>query len=161
MKTFWPLALIVVTLNLYACENVDEAELANGDAPMAEASAEAPCNSLTGSWELVSIALDAPARSGEFETDPNYQEAPTLKILNDTHWMFIRQSSDQFIHAQGGRYRLDHDSGKYTEIVEYSALPSNIGRSFTFDCHLEGDTIWHHVGGLGDSRYNEIWRRVD
>lgn len=161
MKTLLSLILVAVALSLCACEEADDvtpaadAATANGDP------AESPCNDLTGSWELVSIASDAPALTGEFETDPNYEESPTLKILNDTHWMFIRQSSDRFIHAQGGRYRLDPASGTYTEVVEYSALPNNIGREFTFDCHLEGDSIWHHVGGLGDSRYDETWRRVE
>lgn len=118
-----------------------------------------PCPSVVGSWELISIADSSPALSGEFESDPLYQEAPTLKILNETHWMFIRQTATSIIHAQGGRYAHD-PAGRYTEYVEYSALPQNIGQEFEFECRLEGDSLWHHVGGQGDSRYNELWRRV-
>ena len=117
------------------------------------------CTSLVGSWELVSIQESAKALSGEFESDPDYQEAPTLKILNETHWMFIRQAADVFVHAQGGRYSLE-PGGFYTEHVEYSAIPQNVGASFGFECRLEGDTLWHHVGGQGDSRYDERWRRI-
>ena len=117
------------------------------------------CPSVAGSWELVEIRETAQALSGEFESDPEYQEAPTLKVLNETHWMFIRQSAESFIHAQGGRYTLD-SLGKYTEHVGYSAIPQNIDQSFTFNCIMEGDSIWHHQGGQGDMRYDEIWRRV-
>jgi hypothetical protein len=158
-KRFWTACLVLV---LAGCAAPDDGAVLEEEAATAEAVAagngDDPCPSLVGSWELVSIASDAPALSQEFDTDPNYQEAPTLKVLNETHWMFIRQSSDQFIHAQGGRYDLN--DGQYTETVEYSALPDNIGKSFAFECRLEGDSLWHHVGGLGDNRYNEVWRRV-
>lgn len=117
------------------------------------------CPSLIGSWELVSIDDASPALTQEYELDPNYQEAPTLKILNDTHWMFIRQSAERFIYAQGGHYSLDN--GIYTEIVEYSMVPQNVGNSYQFECRIEGDSLWHHIGGLGDNRYNEVWRRVE
>ncbi len=120
---------------------------------------EDPCPSVVGSWELIEIRDNALALSGDFESDPNYQEAPTLKILNDTHWMFIRQSANQFVHSQGGRYSLE-PGGFYTEYVEYSAIEENVGQSFAFECRLEGDSLWHHVGGQGDTRYDEIWRRV-
>lgn len=147
---FLPTLFLLFTLS--ACtEASNGTEDGAGSMPLNDG----PCPSLEGSWELVSIASDAPA----FDLEEDYEEAPTLKILNKTHWMFIRQSSDRFIHSQGGRYTLE--DSVYTEIVEYSALPSNIGRSYEFTCRVEGDSIWHHVGGLGDNRYNEIWRRVD
>jgi hypothetical protein len=160
-------ALIVLQLFvLSACQvPANEAEEASGSAAVRAASgteavtAENPCPSLVGSWALETIEESSPALTESFESDPNYQIAPTLKILNDTHWMFIRQSADQLIFAQGGRYSLDN--GKYKETVEYSAIPENVGISFEFECELEGDSLWPHVGGLGDSRYNEVWRRVD
>ncbi|GIV62340.1 MAG: hypothetical protein KatS3mg044_1206 [Rhodothermaceae bacterium] len=145
-RLFLPLCLV-----LCACGGQSSPEATAGEE-------EDPCPSLAGSWELVSIEDDAPALTGAYETDPNYQEAPTLKILNDTHWMFIRQSADNFIHAQGGRYTLQN--GIYTEVVEYSAIPGNVGLSFVFECRLEGDSLWYHTGGLGDHRYQEVWRRV-
>ena len=117
------------------------------------------CPNLSGTWELVEIRESAGALSGEFESDPEYREAPTLKVLNSTHWMFIRQTADVFVHAQGGRYTLD-SLGQYTEYVEYSAIPQNVGQAFEFSCSLEGDSLWHHLGGQGDARYDEVWRRV-
>ncbi|MDE2826500.1 MAG: hypothetical protein OXL40_04200 [Bacteroidota bacterium] len=73
------------------------------------------CPNLVGSWELVEIRESAGALSGEFESDPDYQEAPTLKVVNSTHWMFIRQTAGSFVHAQGGRYTLD-SLGQYTDV---------------------------------------------
>ena len=117
------------------------------------------CSNVHGSWELIEIRETSEALSGEFESDPNYGFSPTLKLLNDTHWMFIRQAAQSYVHAQGGRYTLD-SMGQYTEHVSYSAIPQNIGQSFTFDCRIIGDSLWHHIGGQGDTRYDEIWRRV-
>lgn len=149
---------LLVFLIVSACGDTSSGE---GDAADMEAAAmDDVCPSLVGSWELISIADDSPALTGEFESDPNYQEAPTLKVLNNTHWMFIRQSSESFIHAQGGRYTLE-SGGFYTEYVDYSAIPGNVGKSFSFECRLEGDSLWHHHGGQGDTRYREVWRRVD
>ena len=161
MKSLPVFALtLFVVLFLNACSDASEG---NGggmaETAMVGKTVEGPCPSLLGSWELVSIAETAPALAGSFESDPDYQQAPTLKVLNETHWMFIRQSADQFVHSQGGRYSLEA-GGFYTEYVEYSAIPENVGQSFQFECQLEGDSLWHHKGGQGDARYDEVWRRV-
>lgn len=151
-----PVALaMALLLLLAACGGAESDEEMATDAQ----AMEDLCPSVAGSWELIDIRDNALALSGDFESDPDYQEAPTLKILNDTHWMFIRQSADQFVHSQGGRYSLEA-GGFYTEYVEYSAIAENVGQSFAFECRLEGDSLWHHVGGQGDTRYDEIWRRV-
>ena len=145
----------LIVLAVVGCtETTEEVEVAGSEEAMSD-----PCPDLMGSWELMQIQESALALSGEFESDPDYQQAPTLKILNDTHWMFIRQSAQQFVHAQGGRYTLE-SGGFYTEHVEYSAIPENVGQSFSFECTLEGDSLWHHVGGQGDARYDEVWKRI-
>ena len=161
MKTLTIFALaLVLILSLNACGDASEGEAGASVGTMAATkTVEGPCPRLVGSWELVSIAETALALTGEFESDPDYQQAPTLKVLNETHWMFIRQSAEAFVHSQGGRYSLQ-PGGFYTEYVEYSAIPENVGQSFQFECRLEGDSLWHHVGGQGDARYNEVWRRV-
>ena len=162
MKTPTVFALaFLVLFSLSACGDSTDGDGAGAAPAETEATSATgdPCPSLVGSWELVSIAETALALTGDFESDPDYQESPTLKVLNDTHWMFIRQSADQFVHAQGGRYALEA-GGFYTELVEYSAIPENVGQEFRFECRLEGDSLWHHVGGQGDARYDELWRRV-
>ena len=151
--------LIFMTATAFGCADAPEETAMDTDSADAAEEGGSVCPSLVGSWELVQINETAGALTGEFESDPNYQEAPTLKILNETHWMFIRQSADEFVHAQGGRYSLD-PGGFYTEVVEYSAIPENVGKQFMFECELEGDSIWHHVGGVSDNRYDEVWHRV-
>ncbi len=161
MKTIGHAVLTTALLAMIAlgcAENAEDAALDGEDAEAATGGGDI-CPSLVGSWELVRINESAAALSGEFESDPDYQSAPTLKILNETHWMFIRQSADEFVHAQGGTYFLE-PGGFYTEVVKYSAIPQNVGEQFMFECEIVGDSIWHHVGGVQDSRYDEVWRRV-
>lgn len=112
------------------------------------------CTDLNGSWEMISMTVTTP--DSVYTQDES--EVPTLKILNDTHWMFIRQSAQEFVFAQGGTYRLE--DGVYTEIVGYSAEPGNIGSEYVFECRLEGDSLWHHKGDLGSMFVDEVWRRV-
>lgn len=164
MNAFPTFALaFLVPLLAGACGNTPDGDVPQTAALVARTTDAPPddasCSDLVGTWELVSISDDSPALTGAFATDPNYQVAPTLKIINDTHWMFIRQSAERFIYAQGGRYARD-PSGVYKEHVEYSALPENVGQEFVFECHVEGDSLWHHIGGQGDSRYDELWRRI-
>ncbi len=152
-------ASVLFFMTAFGCADAPEGTaMENGEAEAANGG-DNVCPSLVGSWELVRINESAGALSGDFESDPNYHEAPTLKVLNETHWMFIRQSADEFVHAQGGRYTLGA-GGFYTEFVEYSAIPENVGAQFMFECAIVGDSIWHHVGGVSDSRYDEMWRRV-
>ncbi len=160
MKTPTVFALVFLVFFAFsACEESTDGDSAGATPGEPAAENAGPCPSLVGSWELVSIAETSLALSGEFESDPDYQEAPTLKILNETHWMFIRQSADKFVHSQGGRYSLEA-GGFYTEYVEFSAIPENVGQEFRFECQVEGDSLWHHRGGQGDTRYDETWRRV-
>jgi hypothetical protein len=115
---------------------------------------EGYCDNLNGSWEMISMNVTTADSSYTQGAD----EAPTLKILNDTHWMFIRQSAERFVFAQGGPFRLEE--GKYYEEVGYSAEPGNVGNVYTFECRLEGDSLWHHKGDLGGIVVDETWRRV-
>lgn len=157
MKTITTRLLIVlVSLVLTSCgaEVEDTASPTDTtDGVEVAASAEPACD-LVGSWEMVSMQEITPDSVVEYDES----QRPTLKILNDTHWMFIRQSAAEFIFAQGGRYTLEGD--QYTEIVDYSAEPANIGARFEFTCRVEGDT-WYHMGGGGDTRWDEVWRRVE
>ena len=150
-------SVLLILLLIVGCAETDD----TADSAMDETgTVDELCPSVLGTWELVSIEETSSALSGEFESDPDYQEAPTLKVINETHWMFIRQAADRFVHAQGGRYSLE-PGGFYTEHVEYSAIPQNVDESFRFECRIEGDSLWHHVGGQGDARYDELWRRVN
>ncbi|MFK7847201.1 MAG: hypothetical protein AB8G77_18000 [Rhodothermales bacterium] len=124
--------------------------------PVAEAVSypEGYCHDLSGSWEMVSMTVT----TADSIYTQDQTEIPTLKVINDNHWMFIRQSADEFIFAQGGRYNLE--GGKYTEIVEYSAEPENINQEYVFECEIIDDS-WYHKGDLGSMFVDEIWQRVD
>lgn len=50
--------------------------------------------------------------------------------------------------------------GRYVETVEFSAIPQNIDQVFLFNDMIEGDSLWHHQGGQGDTHYDEVWRRI-
>ena len=132
-------------------------EYADSDTPPAAvadvAYPEGYCNDLSGSWEMVSMTVT----TADTIYTQDQSQIPTLKVINDTHWMFIRQSAEEFIFAQGGQYRLE--DGKYTEIVDYSAEPGNISKEYTFECELLDDS-WYHKGDLGNMFVDEVWQRV-
>lgn len=147
------LAFLICLLALLGCEadNLDQPSeaLAATDYP------EGFCYDLSGSWEMISMKVTTPDTS--YAVDQ--LEQPTLKVLNETHWMFIRQSAEEFVFAQGGPYKIE--DGAYTEIVGYSAEPGNIDQEYVFECRLEGDSLWHHRGDLGNMFVDEVWRRVE
>ena len=150
MKGYGITALLL--LLLLGCEYTDS------DIPPAAVAEETHpdgyCDDLSGSWEMVSMTVTT--------TDSIYTQdqtqIPTLKVLNGTHWMFIRQSAEEFIFAQGGQYRLE--DGVYTEIVDYSAEPGNISNEYVFECELIDDS-WYHRGDLGNMFVDEVWQRVE
>lgn len=144
----WIFLPLLVGVVLTGCE-YDPDTAAASDHP------EGYCDDLSGSWEMVSMTVT----TADTTYTQDESEIPTLKVLNDTHWMFIRQSADEFVFAQGGRYRLE--DGVYTEIVDYSAEPGNIGQEYVFECRLEGDSLWYHKGDLGSLAVDEVWRRVE
>lgn len=145
------LVLFTCTLCLFAgCEYYTEPP---ADATADSAMPEGYCDDLTGSWQMVSMTVTT--ADSIFTLDET--QTPTLKVLNESHWMFIRQSSDEFIFAQGGPYRLE--DGVYTEVVAYSAEPENINQEYVFECELIDDA-WYHKGDLGGMFVDEIWQRV-
>lgn len=138
-----PMLVLLVLITLNACKE-------EPDQP------PAACN-LEGSWELVSLKYTTPDTTGEAD----HTEIPTLKILNATHWMFVRHSTigEEFVIGGGGPYTLEGTT--YTEVVEYCTDPDNVGNIYTFECRVEGDTTWYHVGGIeGVALYDEVWHRV-
>ena len=115
---------------------------------------EGYCDDLSGSWQMTFRTVTTPdSIYTQAETD-----VPTLKVLNDTHWMFVRQTKDgDFVLARGGPYQLE--DGVYTEIVGYSSLKGNVGTEYTFECQLLDDS-WYHKGQVDDEVVDEIWERV-
>ncbi len=125
------LCLFCLSLLSFGCENS-----APEVPPVAEAITypEGYCHDLSGSWEMVSMTVT----TADSIYTQDQTEIPTLKVINDTHWMFIRQSADEFIFAQGGPYHLEN--GQYTEIVGYSAEPENINQEYVIESELIDDS---------------------
>ena len=117
------------------------------------------CQDLVGTWELMSSTGTPPILSEKFLRDSDIQGTLALLVMNKTHWVSFRESSGHYIGAQGGRYGLE-STGLYTEVVEYSAIPENVGQRHRFECLLEGDSLWHRIDIQSDTRYGEVWRRV-
>jgi len=104
-------------------------------------------NPLVGSWESLSLKLS----SEDTVMTRDRSDVNTLKILNGSHWMFIRQpaQNQEVVFAQGGTYEVDPENNTYTEHVEYSSNPENIGKSYDFIYKIEGDT-WYHISNYGN-----------
>ena len=115
------------------------------------AACQDPPNPLMGTWEMI---------------DAKYTDADTTitltteqtKILTATHFAFGRQQ-EEGAYAGGGPYLFDGTT--YTEIIDYHSNSELIGDTISFDCRIEGDSLWYHSGDLGTNFHlEEIWRRV-
>ena len=91
-----------------------------------------------------------------------------IKIINQTHFVWIEQDTSQEVSGfGGGKYTLDGD--KYTEHIEIFYDPRGIGKSFTFKMKVEGDTLIQSGTmpfkklGLADSDLEtyEVYKRID
>ncbi len=147
------LLMLSLTLILIGCEYTDSE--VTGEAVAETMTEEGFCNDLSGSWVMMYRTVTTP----DSIYTQKESDIPTLKILNDTHWMFVRQSNDdEFQMARGGPYKLEN--GVYTEIVGYSSVKGNVGTVYTFECQLIDDS-WYHKGQVGDEIVDEIWERVE
>lgn len=87
--------------------------------------------------------------------DPGFTQT---KILTAEHFSFGRQT-DSGPLSGGGHYSLDGST--YTETIDYHYNASHVGKALTFDARLEGDSIWHHSGQIGENYYiYEVWKRI-
>lgn len=119
---------------------------------MAPAAAGTP---LDGAWELVSATFSGPDRATSTVTPPQLR---SLKVLNDGRFSFITVRQDGTVaRSSAGRYSVSGNT--YTETIDLSNSPPDVGTTFTFEFRIVGDE-WHHRGGAGDRRFDEVWRRV-
>ena len=144
---------LLIAFLLIGCENSNSNTPSRAAAEMVNINGH--CGDLSGSWEMTYRTVTThDSIYTQDETD-----IPTLKVLNGTHWMFVRQKNNgEFVLARGGPYKLV--DGVYTEIVSYSSVPGNVGTVYTFECQLLDDS-WYHKGQVGDEVVDEIWQRVE
>jgi hypothetical protein len=119
------------------------------------APAAASGSPLDGAWELVSATFGGPDRATSTVTPPQIR---SLKVLNDGHFSFITVRQDgSVVRSSAGRYSVSGNT--YTETIDLSNAPGDVGTTFTFEFQVVGDE-WHHRGGKADRRFDEVWRRV-
>jgi hypothetical protein len=114
-----------------------------------------PPNPLIGAWELVSGFY-----VGENGATTNYEQATvkSLKVLSDKNFSFVTSTNGSFYAAGAGDYSIENDL--YTEIPSLASETAMIGRRYTFQFKLEGDTWANSRWQAGVLVELEVWRRV-
>ena len=113
---------------------------------------------LVGTWKIVE------AKQGG-ETLPAGPTDPIqYKYLTPTNFMVfeVAPTGAKTINwAHGGTYTVA--GGTYTESIQHGfGQPYSVvsGKSFAFQCTLEGNDTWHMAGDVAGTPIIETWRRV-
>ncbi|OJW15183.1 hypothetical protein [Mucilaginibacter sp. 44-25] len=99
-------------------------------------------SSMVGTWKLVSAITVTKGDSVKDYPVPNQE---MIKILNDTHFAFMRhdlskgKGKDATYTAGGGTY--DFKGDKYTEHLAYLNARDWEGKDFDFTVKFKGDTL--------------------
>ena len=99
---------------------------------------------LTGTWRLLSDSiLTGPDTA---VTDYSKAQQKMLKIINDSHFAFLRHdvnqgkdSANAVFSAGAGRYTLEGD--QYTEHLDFFILREWEGHTFKFTVSIRNDTL--------------------
>jgi len=97
---------------------------------------------LNGTWQLITGTTITKGVSAVTDYTKNQK---FLKIINDTHFVFIRhdlnvkKDSSNHFDAGGGSYTLKGD--KYTEHLDFYTDKNWEGKSFDFTVSLKNDTL--------------------
>jgi hypothetical protein len=122
-------------------------------------------NSITGTWELLS---ETKIENGDTVFKPASKDQRMLKIINSSHFAFLRHSLDpekdstDYV-AGGGTYSLA--GNVYTEHLQFFIQREWENHDFTFTIEIQNDTLIQQgqekVEGSGIDRYIiEKYRRV-
>lgn len=98
---------------------------------------------IEGTWRLLS---ETKIEKGDTTFTPASDQLPMVKIINKTHFTFLRHDLNQgkdsinaFYMSGGGRYELSGD--QYTEHLEYCTAREWENNDFHFTVTIEGDTL--------------------
>jgi hypothetical protein len=109
---------------------------------------------LEGAWEFVSGTFTDANGTGEMTA----KDRTALKVVTGEHFSIVaRQPDGTFAHA--GRCKTEGD--KYTEQVEWGTDPDLVGKTYTFESKVDGDT-WTISGKMENLglTLKEVWHRV-
>lgn len=122
------------------------------------AAAESSCNTkaLQGSWELQSAIYRD--QRGKVVSEIKDQQTKSRKLIAGRHFSFITWHQDgKFEVAASGRF--SSDAKGYHEQVDATSLPRLQGKTYHFQCQIEGDK-WLHQGLEDGIQIEEHWQRV-
>jgi hypothetical protein len=98
---------------------------------------------IEGTWKLIS---ETKIEKDDSVYTPADQSQPMIKILNGTHFTFLRHDLNQgkdstsaMFVAGGGTYSLK--DGQYTENLEYCSAREWENHSFNFTVSIQNDTL--------------------
>jgi hypothetical protein len=123
------------------------------------ASAAASDNPLVGTWQLLSSK--GTERDGrQWSWEPQRAGGRSIKIFSATHFAVVTHGpSGLFANASAGPYRLG--PGTFTEILEESSSPKNVGTSWVHHFAVSADLLTSsYVNPVSGARGTEVWRRV-
>jgi hypothetical protein len=113
---------------------------------------------LVGTWKVVEASQGG-------ETIPTGPTDPVeYKHVTPTHFIVFQVAAggtNSLTWAHGGVYTLA--GGTYTEHVQHGfgqPFPVLGGKSFAFQCTMEGDDTWHISGDVAGTPIVETWKRV-
>jgi hypothetical protein len=114
------------------------------------------CDSLQGAWELsYAIYKDKDSKVVEEIKDGSVQ---AMKVLSQGHFSFITQGKDgKFIVAGAGAF--SSVGNHYSEVVSYSSVATEIGKTYTFECQVK-DGVWIQTGNENQLVVEERWIRA-
>ncbi len=122
------------------------------------AAAESPCTStaLQGSWELQSAIYRD--QSGKVVGEIKDQQTKSRKLIAGRHFSFITWHPDgKFEVAASGSFSADAKG--YHEQVDATSLPRLQGKTYHFQCQIDGEK-WLHQGLEDGIQIEEHWQRV-
>lgn len=122
------------------------------------AAAESPCSStaLQGSWELQSAIYRD--QSGKVVGEIKGQQTKSRKLIAGRYFSFITWHPDgKFEVAASGSFSTDATG--YHEQVDATSLPRLLGKTYHFQCQIDGKK-WLHQGLEDGIQIEEHWLRV-
>lgn len=122
------------------------------------ASAQSSCTStaLQGSWELQSAIYRD--QSGKVVGEIKDQQTKSRKLIAGRHFSFITWQPDgKFEVAASGSFSIDAKG--YHEQVDATSLARLQGKTYHFQCRIQGDH-WLHQGLEDGIQIEEHWLRV-
>lgn len=91
---------------------------------------------IIGTWQLLSGTT---ITKGDTTVTDYTKDQSMIKIINDTHFAFLKHGTKGEFDGGGGKYTLQGD--QYTEHLDYYGDKNWEGKTFTFTVTVSNDTL--------------------